>query len=124
MRKILFIGIMFSMCALGLHAENKKKNVTEEIERYELNVNYSRLANTLSLTPKQTDDVRDFIKMYNRKVQNVILSGDSETEKETLLKNVFDKHVRTMHNILVGKQYREYVHLFNLTLENRGVELK
>ena len=123
MRKILFIGMLFSMLTLDLHAENEKKNVTEEIERYELNVNYSRLANTLSLTPKQTDDVRDFIKMYNRKVQNVILS-DSETEKETLLKNVFDKHVRTMHNILVGKQYREYVHLFNLTMENRGIELK
>lgn len=122
MRKILFIG----MFCLGLHAfagENEVKNVADEISQYELNVNYDRLANVLKLKGEKRESLKDFINYYELDVENSIISN-SEEAKKTLLKNNYEKHVKYMHYILSKKQYRKYIMLLNLTLENRGIELK
>ena len=123
MKKILFI-VMFMCMGICANAENEGMNALNEVARYELKIsNYNRLYNTLELTNDQKDSVKEIIDEYERDIEFSILGNDGST-RETLLKNSINKHIKYMSYILTKEQYKKYLMLFNLTLRNRGIEVK
>ena len=123
MKKILFI-VMFMCMGIYANAENEGMNALNEVARYELKIsNYNRLYSTLELTNDQKDCVKEIIDEYERDIEFSILGNDGST-RETLLKNSINKHIKYMSYILTKEQYKKYLMLFNLTLRNRGIEIK
>jgi hypothetical protein len=106
------------------NAENEGMNALNEVARYELKIsNYNSLYSTLELTNDQKDSVKEIIDEYERDIEFSILGNDGST-RETLLKNSINKHIKYMSYILTKEQYKKYLMLFNLTLRNRGIEIK
>ena len=123
MKKVLFI-VMFMCTVICANAENEGMNAVNEVARYELRIaNNNSLYSTLELTNDQKDSVKEIIDEYERDIEFSILGYDGST-RETLLKNSINKHIKYMSYILTKKQYKKYLMLFNLTLRNRGIEVK
>ena len=47
--------------------------------------------------------------------------GRSTAHRKAMMKNAIDREVRFMHIVINEKQYRKFLLLLNVTLNNRGL---
>ena len=102
------------------HAENEEAQSTNNVEAYDMTVNFRKLAVALELNKDQMDAVEE---IHNTFCQDMMLAAHAnKDERESLVDLAVKKDVRYMHYVLDQKQYRKYLMLLNVTLHNRGLK--
>ena len=101
------------------HAADENLNAVESIEAYRMNINDKSLAHALDLTSDQLEAVKDVHKEFCANLMSV--AAANEEARPAMLKNTIEMDLRYMRYILSNKQYRKYLTLLNVTLNNRGL---
>jgi len=123
MKKVfLMLVMMFTMSVYSFAEENEATKMAET-ERYELKINHRRLACTLDMSKDQMEMYGDVISEFEN---DMMFASVMETEesRNTIVANAIKKNIKYMHYILNDNQYKKYLMLLNLTLENRGFNIE
>lgn len=115
----MFLVVVAVLSMTATFAEDKKANTTNNAAAYDMKVNYDKLGETLQLNIDQMEAVKDVHKTFCREMKNV--ASASEDERKMLMNKALNKDLKYMHYILSKDQYRKYVMLLNVTLNNRGL---
>ncbi len=99
--------------------ENEKVNSTEA---FEMSTHMGLLANALQLTVDQYETVE---MIQNQFVEGMKKAGKaSDDERASLMRKAISHDLNYMHNILTTNQYRTYLTILNVTLQNRGLQME
>ena len=123
MKKVfLMLVMMFTMSVYSFAEENEATKMAET-ERYELKINHRRLACALDMSSDQMEMCGDIVSELEN---DMMFASVMETEesRNTIVANAVKKNIKYMHYILNDNQYKKYLMLLNLTLENRGFDIE
>jgi len=101
-------------------AENENNNAIASVEAYNMSVNMRKLAVTLGLTVDQMEAVQDIHAAFCNEM--MLAANAPVDERQIRVDEAVKRDVRYMHYILNDKQYRTYLMLLNVTLQNRGLK--
>ena len=121
MKKIVFtLAALMTMTLAFAEGENKNNAaVAAEQAKYDMNINVSALARTLQLDA-ETFDAVNYITSDLKKDMKKVGEAQGE-ERDRLYKKAIRHNLSYMHAVLSQNQYRTYVTLLNITLNNRGL---
>ena len=120
MKKIvLTVAAVMSMTLAFAAGENDNNNTTTNTNAYKFNVSTYALSRALNLDFDQVDGVEDINRTFATEMMNASVAEGSE--RESKVQNTIKKDLSYMRYILNDRQYREYVKLLNVTLNNRGL---
>ena len=118
MKKIvLTVAAVMSMTMAFAAGEND--NNTATTNAYKFNVSTYALSRALNLNQDQVDMVEDINNTFAVEMMNASVADSSE--REAKVNEAIKKDLSYMHYVLNNSQYREYVKLLNVTLNNRGL---
>ena len=118
MKKIvLTVAAVMSMTMAFAAGEND--NNTATTNAYKFNLSTYALSRALNLNQDQIDVVEDINRTFSAEMMNAAVSDSSE--REAKVNAAIKKDLSYMHYVLNNSQYREYVKLLNVTLNNRGL---
>ena len=118
MKKIvLTVAAVMSMTMAFAAGEND--NNTATTNAYKFNLSTYALSRALNLNQDQVDVVEDINRTFSAEMMNAAVSDSSE--REAKVNAAIRKDLSYMHYVLNNSQYREYVKLLNVTLNNRGL---
>lgn len=116
--KKMFLVVVAMLSMTATFAEDAKVN---NANAFDMTVNYSKLGEALSLSGDQLESVQDVHKAFCADMLNAA-NADKE-EQKVMMDKAIKKDLKYMRYILNTKQYRKYVMLLNLTLNNRGLNM-
>lgn len=118
MKKIV-LAVVALMSVTSVFAADEKENTITDINAYKMNINTYSLSRALRLTSDQYDMVEDINRTFEAEMMNAAVADPSEREakKSAAIK----KDLSYMRYVLNDKQYRNYVQLLNVTMNNRGL---
>ena len=120
MKKIvLTVAAVMSMTLAFAAGENDNNNTTTNTNAYKFNVSTYALSRALNLDFDQGDVVEDINRTFATEMMNASVAEGSE--RESKVQNAIKKDLSYMRYVLNDRQYREYVKLLNVTLNNRGL---
>ena len=120
MKKIvLTVAAVMSMTLAFAAGENDNNNTTTNTNAYKFNVSTYALSRALNLDFDQVDVVEDINRTFATEMMNASVAEGSE--RESKVQCAIKKDLSYMRYILNDRQYREYVKLLNVTLNNRGL---
>ena len=118
MKKIvLTVVAVMSMTMAFAAGENDNNPATTNA--YKFNLSTYALSRALNLNQDQVDVVEDINRTFSAEMMNAAVSDSSE--REAKVNAAIKKDLSYMHYVLNNSQYREYVKLLNVTLNNRGL---
>ncbi len=117
--KRLFLTVMAVLSMTMTFAEDENLNTTNNMQAYNMEVNYNKLGEALDLTSDQLEAVKDVHQMFCTNMMSA--AAASEESREAMMKNAINMDLRYMRSILNYKQYKHYLLLLNTTLVNRGL---
>ncbi len=85
------------------------------------NINVDKLGQYLNLTADQHQEVSDICDYFGRQMTQ---AHRSKKNQEKLLRKAVYSNLKLMKQTLDEKQYANYVRVLNVTLNNKGIELK
>ncbi len=91
------------------------------VANYNFDIKVSKLSNYLQLTSAQSGEVADICDFFTMQMKDASYSS-KKNQKEKVGKAVYS-NLKLMKNTLTDDQYRKYVRLLNVTLQNKGIEL-
>lgn len=113
---ILFMAFLFTMNASAI-AENEAIN---NVEAYSINTNINSLVRFLNLSADQVESFESVQKVFEENLKYAsYMSGDA---RKHMVNSSIDFDVRNMSYILNKEQYRKYITVLNVTLNNRNIE--
>jgi hypothetical protein len=118
MKKIV-LTILAMLSMTMSFAEETSANETEKVKAYDMTVDYKRLAVCLGLCLDQMSAVKEIHDTFCENMKEVALLP--EDEQQEMLQKVLDIDMRYMSYVLERDQYRKYLALINVTLNNRGL---
>ena len=118
--KRLFLMTLAMLTMTLAKAEDENAANVVAAEAYELNINMNRLGTVLELNEDQKESVEYITNVFTLELK--MAAQASADERQALVDKAVKKDVRFMHYILNNKQYRKYLTLLNLTLQNRGLK--
>nr|WP_320060014.1 hypothetical protein [uncultured Bacteroides sp.] len=89
--------------------------------KWEGNINVNKLSQYLKLTSAQTEEVANISDYFTEKMEK---ASNSNKKQDELLKTAVYGNLKLMKNTLSPEQYSKYATLLNITLYNKGIELK
>ena len=104
---------------MATFAEGEEMNNVENVNAYDMTINYSSLARALDLTETQLVAVEEINTMFCADMLSV--GAANKESRKAMMNNAVAKALREMHYVLDSKQYRRYLMLLNATLNNRGL---
>lgn len=112
---------MFGMSIYSF-ADDSNATKVDNIERYEFKFNHRRLACVLDMSLDQMEMSES---IWNQFFNEMMLAATIENEesRDKSVSEAVKRNVRYMRYILNDEQYRKYLTLFNLTLQNRGFDI-
>ena len=113
---ILFIAFLFTMNASAF-AENESNN---SVETYSINTNINSLVRYLDLSADQIEPVESVQKVFEENLKYASYVN-GETRKH-IINNSIEFDIRNMRYILNKEQYRKYITVLNVTLNNRNID--
>ena len=116
MKKIVLTVVAVMSMAF---AAGENDNNTANANAYKFNVSTYALSRALNLNQDQIDVVEDINRTFAAEMMNASVADSSE--REAKVNDAIKKDLSYMHYILNNRQYREYVKLLNVTLNNRGL---
>lgn len=118
MKKIV-LTVVAAMSLTVAFAAGEKDNNNANASAYKFNVSTYALSRALNLNQDQVDIVEDINRTFSVEMMNAALLDSSE--RDAKVDNAIKKDLAYMRSVLSNKQYREYVKLLNVTLNNRGI---
>ena len=106
MKKIV-LTLVAVLTMTSAFAAKTSNSTNEELQAYNMTVNYSKLGDALDLTADQIDAMKDIHKIFS--------------EKSDLVYKAVGKDLKYMSYILTNKQLEKYKLLLKTTLVNRGL---
>ena len=116
-KSVLTVVAVMSMTMAFAAGEND--NNTATTNAYKFNLSTYALSRALNLNQDQVDVVEDINRTFSAEMMNAAVSDSSE--REAKVNAAIKKDLSYMHYVLNNSQYREYVKLLNVTLNNRGL---
>lgn len=124
MKKVFVImAMLFAMC-VGANAsnENETEFKVENVEMYKFNIHHKKLEMVLNCESEQIDFVDYAISEFEKDMLFAATINEDES-RNLIIKNTIKKNLNLMQMILDRKQYKKYLMLMNLTLNNRGIKV-
>ena len=118
MKKIV-LTVVAVMSTTMAFAAGENDNNTATTNAYKFNLSTYALSRALNLNQDQVDVVEDINRTFSAEMMNAAVSDSSE--REAKVNAAIKKDLSYMHYVLNNSQYREYVKLLNVTLNNRGL---
>ena len=120
MKKIVLTMVAVMSMTMGFAAnENDNNNNNATTSAYKFNVSTYALSRALNLNINQVDVVEDINRTFATEMMNASVADSSE--RQAKVQSAIKKDLSYMRYILNDRQYREYVKLLNVTLNNRGL---
>jgi Cu/Ag efflux pump CusA len=119
MKKIV-LTLVALMSMTMTFAENEGAANLNTTEAYNMAVNMDKLTQALSLSKDQVESVAEVHKTFSAEMMFAAQYGKDERSK--MVEKAIGKDLAYMDYILNKDQYRKYVMLLNLTLNNRGLK--
>lgn len=117
-RMILTMVAMLSMTMT--FAENENMNALNNTEAYDMTVNMKKLSQALGLSKDQVEGVAEIHKAFSAEM--VFAAQYGKEERAKMVEKAINKDLAYMNYMLNKDQYRKYVMLLNVTLNNRGLK--
>jgi hypothetical protein len=89
-------------------------------ERWNSNINVSKLSQYLNLTSMQCDEVSNICDYFTTQMNR---ATTAKKNKEVKMQTAVYGNLKLMKQTLNDEQYAKYLTLMNATLKNRGIEL-
>lgn len=89
--------------------------------KWEGNINISKLSNYLKLSSDQVTEVANISEYFTEQMER---ATNSKKDQSKLLHNAVYGNLKLMKQTLSPEQYSKYTQLLNVTLQNKGIELK
>ena len=118
MKKIVLTVVAVMSMTMAFAAGENDTN-TATTNAYKFNLSTYALSRALNLNQDQVDVVEDINRTFSAEMMNAAVSDSSE--REAKVNAAIKKDLSYMHYVLNNSQYREYVKLLNVTLNNRGL---
>lgn len=118
MKKIV-LTVVAVMSMTMAFAAGENDNNAANANAYKFNVSTYALSRALNLNQDQIDAVEDINRTFATEMMNASVADSSE--REAKVNEAIKKDLSYMHYVLNNSQYREYVKLLNVTLNNRGL---
>ena len=120
MKKIVLTMVAVMSMTMGFAAnENDNNNNNATTSAYKFNVSTYALSRALNLNYDQVDVVEDINRTFATEMMNASVADNSE--RDAKVQSAIKKDLSYMRYVLNDRQYREYVKLLNVTLNNRGL---
>ena len=117
----MFLTVMVMLSMTMTFAEGEKMNGVDNANAYNMTVNYASLSRALDLTSEQLAAVEEIHEMFCADMTSI--ASANKSSRKAMMNNAVMKNLREMHYVLDNKQYRTYVKLLNITINNRGLNL-
>ncbi|MCR4853677.1 MAG: hypothetical protein K5893_08815 [Prevotella sp.] len=117
--KRLFLTVMAVLSMTMTFAEDENLNTTNNMQAYNMDVNYDKLGDALDLTSDQLEAVKDVHQVFCANMMSV--AAAAKESRPAMMRNAINMDLRFMRSILTHKQYKHYLLLLNTTLVNRGL---
>ncbi|KAA6321448.1 hypothetical protein EZS27_028902 [termite gut metagenome] len=112
----LTLAVAFFLVATTFAAGNKLEN-----EKWDGEINVNKLSNYLALSTSQSDEVRQICNYFSEQMKRV---SNSRKNHDALLHNAVYGNLKLMKGTLTSEQYAKYLQVVNITLKNKGIEVK
>lgn len=89
--------------------------------KWESNINVNKLSKYLKLNAEQHEEVENICKFFNAQMYR---ATSSTKNQDQLLREAVYGNLKLMKKTLDEKQYAEYTKVLNVTLKNKGIEVK
>ena len=89
--------------------------------KWDGNINVSKLGKYLKLTADQNEEVANICEYFSTQMEKV---ASSKKNQDELLRNAIYGNLKLMKKTLNEKQYSDYAKVLNITLQNKGIEVK
>lgn len=89
--------------------------------KWEGNINITKLSNYLKLSSDQTEKVANISDYFTEQMEK---ATRSKKNQEQLLHNAVYGNLKLMKQTLSSEQYAKYTQLMNVTLQNKGIDVK
>ena len=99
-------------------AENENMNSVNNAEAYNLSVNMNQLSKALNLANDQVEAVAEIHKTFCSELMFATQYSKEERRVDAAVK----KDLGFMNYVLNHDQYKKYVMLLNVTMNNRGLK--
>lgn len=116
MKRLLLMGVV----ALGIATTSFAGNRTEGKD-WNVGINMGKLGKYLNLNAGQTEEVANISTFFADKVQSASYAKEAKQGKK--LREAVYGNFKLMKRTLTDEQYRKYVHLVNVTLKNKGLDV-
>lgn len=120
MKKYFIMLVMMLTMSVYSFAEENVAAKMAESEKYELKINHRRLACVLEMSNDQMEMYENVISELENDMM-FASAMDTEESRKAIVDNAVKKNIKHMHYVLNDNQYKKYLMLLNLTLENRGL---
>ena len=122
MKKYFIMLVMMLTMSVYSFAEESTTTKMAETERYELKINHRKLACVLDMSSDQMEMSYGIISELESDMMFAAVMNTEES-RNAIVANAVKKNIKNMHYVLNDKQYKKYLMLLNLTLENRGFDI-
>ena len=89
--------------------------------KWDGNINVTKLSKYLKLNSNQTEEVANICDYFSNQMDK---AANSSKKQDELIKNAVYGNLKLMKKTLSPEQYAKYNTLLNITLQNKGIELK
>ncbi|MDR3118675.1 MAG: hypothetical protein LBU44_04545 [Mediterranea sp.] len=117
--KRLVLAAMAVICLSASSFAAGKQPVTAIT--WEGNINISKLSSYLKLSSAQAEEVTNISMFFDEQMGR---ATRAKKNQDKMLQNAVYGNLKLMKQALSPEQYAKYVKLINVTLQNRGIEVK
>ena len=89
--------------------------------KWESNINVNKLSKYLKLSADQHEEVASICEYFNAQMHR---ATTSKKNQEKLLRDAVYGNLKLMKRTLDEQQYADYTKVLNVTLKNKGIEVK
>ena len=116
--KRLGLTLVAAVCltATAFAAGNQLTNA-----KWDGNINVGKLSQYLKLSSDQHEEVANICEFFSDQMERV---SSSKKNQDELLHNAIYGNLKLMKKTLTDKQYSDYAKVLNVTLRNKGIEVK
>ena len=118
--KRLGLTLVAALClAITTYAAGNQP--VSESAKWESTVNVNRLGKYLNLDDKQQEEVANIIEYFNQEMSR---ATNAKKDREQKVRNAVYGNLKLMKKTLDKKQYADYAKVLNVTLRNKGFDIK
>ena len=114
------LGLTF-VAAVCLTATTWAAGNQPTTEKWEGNISVAKLSKYLNLDAGQHEEVANICEYFSEQMGR---ATRSKKNREKLLRNAVYGNLKLMKKTLNQKQYADYTRVLNVTLKNKGIEVK